>query len=37
MVAALVIPAAFVGFLILTYSVDLPQWDEWVGATSCTS
>ncbi len=33
MVAALVIPAAFVGFLILKYSVNLPQWDEWVGVT----
>ena len=32
-VAALVIPAAFVGFLILKYSVNLPQWDEWTGVT----
>lgn len=32
-VAALVIPAAFVGFLILKYSVNLPQWDEWAGVT----
>lgn len=31
--AALVIPAAFVGFLILKYSVNLPQWDEWAGVT----
>ncbi|MGZ5435488.1 MAG: hypothetical protein ACXWID_05215 [Pyrinomonadaceae bacterium] len=28
--AALVIPAAFIGILILKYSVNLPQWDEWV-------
>ena len=32
-VAALVLPAAYIGILILKYGVDLPQWDEWVGVT----
>ena len=31
--AALIIPAAFIGILILKYGVDLPQWDEWAGVT----
>src|SRR5688500_14091277 len=31
-VGGAVIPAAFIGILILKYSVDMPQWDEWVVA-----
>lgn len=32
-VAAAVIPAAFIALLILKYSVNIPQWDEWAGVT----